>query len=91
MKKEDFDYKLKSLNKNVTSDTNEWNELPEKLKAISKKVLIKDLINKFSIFNRAKYFSSRIFHESFREKILEKRFLKKFTNLFFRNIFNVKS
>ena len=37
MKKEDFDYKLKSLNKNVTSDTNEWNELPEKLKAISKK------------------------------------------------------
>ena len=70
MKKEDFDYKLKSLNKNVTSDTNERNELPEKLKAISKKVLIKDLINKFSIFNRAKYFSSRIIHESFLQEYI---------------------
>ena len=70
MKKEDFDYKLKSLNKNVTSDTNEWDELSEKLKAISKKVLIKDLINKFSIFNRAKYFSSRIIHESFLQEYI---------------------
>ena len=33
----------------------------EKVKAVSSKVLTKDLINKFSILNGAKYFSSGIF------------------------------
>ena len=68
MKKTDFDEELKILNKNVTSNKikhvlveNELNELWEKVKAISKKGLAKDLINKFSILNGAKYFSSGIF------------------------------
>ena len=40
---------------------NELNELSEKVKPISTKGLIKDLINKFSILNGVKYFSSGIF------------------------------
>ena len=40
---------------------NELNELSGKVKAISTKGLTKDLINKFSILNGAKYFSSGIF------------------------------
>ena len=55
--KTDFNNKLKD----VTSNKNELNELPKKVKAISTKGLTKDLINKFSILNGAKYFSSRIF------------------------------
>ena len=61
IKKTDFDDKLKNLNKNVTSNKNELNQLPKKVKAISLKGLTKDLTNKFSTFNRTKYFSSRIF------------------------------
>ena len=68
VKKTDFDFKLKNLSKNITSNKtkhvlieNELNELSEKFKAISTKGLTKELINKFSILNRAKYFSSRIF------------------------------
>ena len=57
-KKTDFDDKLKNLNKNLTSNKNELNELSEKVKAISTKVLTKDLIHKFSILNGAKYFTS---------------------------------
>ena len=64
----DFDKKLKNFHKNVTSNKskhvlveNELNELSEKVKAISIKGLTKDLINKFSIFNGPKHFSSRIF------------------------------
>ena len=53
----DFDNKLKD----VTSNKNELNELSKKVKAISTKGLTKDLINKFSILNGAKYFSSGIF------------------------------
>ena len=34
---------------------------PEKVKAVSSKKLTKDLINKFSILNGAKYLSSGIF------------------------------
>ena len=49
------------LEKNVTSNKNELNELSEKVKAISTKRLTKYLITKFSIFNGAKYFSSGIF------------------------------
>ena len=37
------------------------NELSKKVKVISTNELTKDLINKFSILNGAKYFSSRIF------------------------------
>ena len=40
---------------------NELNELLEKVKARSTKGLTKDLIDKFSILNGAKYFSSGIF------------------------------
>ena len=57
VKKADFDNKLTD----VTSNKNEVNELPKKVKAISAKRLTKDLINKFSILNGAKYFSSRMF------------------------------
>ena len=56
-KKTDFDNKLKD----ITSNKNELNELPEKVKAISRKGLTKDLIDKFSIFNGANYFFSGIF------------------------------
>ena len=56
-KKADFDKKLK----NVTSNKNELNEPSEKVKVISTKGLTKDLINKFSTLNRAKYFCSGIF------------------------------
>ena len=51
--KTDFDNKLKE----VISNKNELNELSKKVKATSPKVLIKDLINKFSIIYGAKYFS----------------------------------
>ena len=57
VKKTDFDNKLKD----VTSNKNELNELSEKVKAISTTGLTKDLINKLSILNGAKYFSSGIF------------------------------
>ena len=47
--------------KHVTSNKNELNELSKKTKAISTNGLTKDLINKFSILNKAKYFPSGIF------------------------------
>ena len=50
VKKTDFNYKLKDLNKN------ESNDLTEKVKAISMIGLTKDLINKFSILNGSKHF-----------------------------------
>ena len=40
---------------------NELNEISKKVKAKSTKGLTKDLINKFSILNGAKYFPSGIF------------------------------
>ena len=40
---------------------NELTELSEKVKVISRKELTKDLINKFSTLNGAKYFSSGLF------------------------------
>ena len=68
MKTTDFNDKLKNLHKNVTSNKtkhvlveNELNKLSKKVYTISTKGLTKDLINKFSIFNGAKYFSSGIF------------------------------
>ena len=48
------------MNKNVTSNKNKLNELSEKVKTISTKVLTKDLINKFSILNGAKIFDRNI-------------------------------
>ena len=57
LKKRYFDNKLK----NVTSNKNELNELSEKVKVTSTNELTKDLINKFSILNGAKYFSSGTF------------------------------
>ena len=57
VKNTDFDNKLKD----VTSNKNELNELSKKVRAISTNGLTKDFINKFSILNGAKYFSSGIF------------------------------
>ena len=54
--KTDFDNKLKD----VTSNKNELNELSKKVKPISAKGLTKDLTDKFSILNGAKYISSAI-------------------------------
>ena len=61
VKKTDFDNKLKKLNKNITSNKNELNELSEKVKAISTEGSTKALINEFTILNREKYFSLGIF------------------------------
>ena len=57
VKKTDFDNKLKD----ATSKKTELNELTKKVKEISTKVLKKDLINKISILNGAKYMFSEIF------------------------------
>ena len=53
LNKTDFNNKLKD----VTSNKNELNELWKKVKAIATKELTRDLINKFSVLNGAKYFS----------------------------------
>ena len=50
--KTDFDNQIK----NVTSNKIVLNELPKKVKAISTKGSTKDLKDKFSIINGAKYF-----------------------------------
>ena len=64
VKKTDFDEKLRNLNENVTSNKakhilveNELNDLLEKVQVI----LTKNFINKFSILNEAKCFSSGMF------------------------------
>ena len=57
VKKTNFNNKLKD----VTSKENELNELSKKVKAIPKKGLTKDLIDKLSILDGGKYFSSGIF------------------------------
>ena len=56
VKKTDLCNKLKD----VTSNKNELNELSKKVKPISAKGLTKDLTDKFSILNGAKYISSAI-------------------------------
>ena len=56
-KKTDFDNKLKD----VRSNKNELNKLSKTVEAMSTKRLTNDLIDKFSILNGAKYFSSGIF------------------------------
>ena len=52
--KTDFNNKLKD----VMSNKNELNELSKKIKEISTKGLTKDLIDRFSIINKAKLFSN---------------------------------
>ena len=74
VKKTDFDNKLKD----VTSNKNELNELLKKVKAISTKGLAKDLINKFSILNGAKYFSLIIF-QNYLAFIPTKKYIKYFS------------
>ena len=73
VKKTDFYKKLK----NVTSNKNELNELSKKVKAILTKGLTKDLINKFSILNGAKYSSSGIF-QNYLVFIPAKKYIKYF-------------
>ena len=70
----DFDNKLKD----VTSNKNELNEPSKNVKAISTKRLIKNLINKFSILNRAKYFSFRIF-QNYLIFVPAEKYIKYFT------------
>ena len=52
--KTDFNNKLKD----VMSNKNELNELSKKIKEISTKGLTKDLIDRFSIINKAKLLSN---------------------------------
>ena len=73
VKRTDFDNELKD----VTSNINELNELSKKVKAISTKGLTKDLINKSSILNREKYFSSRLF-KNYLVFIPAKKYIKYF-------------
>ena len=63
--KTDFDNKLLSFNKRINSNKtkhvlveNELNELSKKVEAISKKGLMKDLMNGNNILNKARCFSS---------------------------------
>ena len=74
VKKTDFDNKLKD----VTSSKNKLNELTKKIIAISTKGLTKDLINKFSILNGAKYFSLRVFQD-YLVSIPTNKYIKCFT------------
>ena len=52
---------LQDQHRQIQQAKGELNELTKKTKAISTKGLTKDLINKFSIPNGAKHFSSGIF------------------------------
>ena len=64
VEKTDFDDELKNVISNEAKYVlveNELNDLSNKVKATRTKGLTKDLINKFSILNGAKYFSSEIF------------------------------
>ena len=86
LKKTDFDDKLKHLNKNGTSNKtkpvlveNELNELSKNVKALSTIGITKDLINKFSIPNGAKYFSSGIFQNDL-VFIPAKKYIKHFSS-----------
>ena len=73
MKKADFDDKLKY----VISNKNELNGLSKNVKVISTKGLTKCLINKFSILNGTKYFSSGIF-QNYLVSIPVKKYIKYF-------------
>ena len=86
LKKTDFDHKQKTLNRNVTSNStkhvlveNEFNELLEKVKAVSTKVLTKDLIYKFRFLIRVKYFSLGTFR-NYLVFIPSKKYIKYFSS-----------
>ena len=64
--------------KKIDLNKNELNGLSKKAKAISAKRLTKDLLNKFSILNGAKYFSSRIF-QNYLVFIPTKKYIKYFS------------
>ena len=57
---------------------NQLNELTKKLEGTSTKSLTKDLINKFSILNVTKYFSSQIF-QNYLVFIPAKKYVKYFS------------
>ena len=66
VKTTDFDDKIKNSNKNINSNkTKHVLELSKKVEAISTKGLTKDLMNKYSILNAAKYFYSAILQNCF--------------------------
>ena len=71
VKKTDFDNELKILLRIKMNQTN----YRKKVKSISTKGLASDLINKFSILNGAKYFSSRIFKNYLVFKLAKKNTL----------------
>ena len=75
VKKTNFDDKLKDL-----TNKNELNELSKKVKAVLTKGLTKDLIEKFSILNGAKYFSLGI-SQSHLVLIPTNKYIKYFTNI----------
>ena len=84
--KTDLDDKLKNLNKKVTSNKtkqvpveNELNKPSEKIKAISTKGLIKDLINGYKILNGARYFSSEVL-QNYLIFLSNKKYFRLFTN-----------
>ena len=84
--KTDLDDKLKNLNKKVTSNKtkqvpveNELNKPSEKIKAISTKGLIKDLINGYKILNGARYFSSGVL-QNYLIFLSNKKYFRLFTN-----------
>ena len=64
--------------KNVTSYKKGLNELSKKVKAISTKAITKDLINKMSVLNEAKYFFSGIF-QNYLVFIPAKKYIKYFS------------
>ena len=74
MKKTDFDHKLKD----ITSHKSELIELSKQVKPVSTKGLTKDLINKFSIVNGAKFLSLGIF-QNYLVFIPTKRYIKHYS------------
>ena len=75
VKQTDFDDKLNS----VSSNKNELNKLSKKVKAISTKRLTKELINKFSILNTAKYIFFSLIFQSYLVFISAKKYIKYFS------------
>ena len=65
--------------KDVTLYKNELNELSKQVKAVSTKVLTKDLVNKFGILNGAKYFCTEIL-QNYLLLIPTKKYIKYFTS-----------
>ena len=72
VKQTDFDDKLNSVSSNK-------NELSKKVKAISTKRLTKQLINKFSILNTAKYIFFSLIFQSYLVFISAKKYIKYFS------------